>query len=105
MQQIIRILNHDIKCNCDVVLDEDTRWQLYDKIVERIEQGDTKGTSYVYITDASNIEQDIDVQWEIVNWKEIAKSLYQIVIRSPDYELELKEVVEAVKMYKDATGK
>jgi len=44
-------------------------------------------------------------KWFIIDWKEIADKLYKAINRHTYQDIGTKDLIEAVKLYEDATGK
>ena len=97
-----------IEMSCSVPQSE---WELFkrdliDSILDGMDNNETSGTVDMYYieggndTDDEGYEIDVDIKWNVINWKEIADKLYQAwVTQEPGVFKEAKEEYEKYNSY------
>lgn len=102
----IQVLQYDIDLELSIGLPlavrEDIITELTYEIEEAIKLGLTSGLSKTYFEEEISgeyLQTDVDITWNIVNWKEIAERLYKELIEYPN------KSESVLKLYRDATEK
>jgi hypothetical protein len=104
--QAIKVMNLDVICKMSTSIPMQCRQEFEQDLIEEIEgyleidiHSGVAELFYRYELSGEEIEEDIDVQWYVVDWKKLATQLYNGINQYSYKDTATEDLIKAVEKY------
>jgi hypothetical protein len=107
-EQAIKVMNLDVICKMSTSVPIQAREEFEQDLIEEIEDnleiGKHMGVAelfYRYELSGEELEEDVDVEWHVVDWKKLATQLYKGIKQHSYKDTATEDLIKAVEKYEE----